>query len=70
MHSASLETMTSSGGQTPLSISNETSSANPSDSELQPTSNSQTENDNMEYQLALEVLDTDSQDENYEPEGN
>lgn len=61
--------MASSDGQIPPSISNETSPANPSDSELQPTSNSQTENDNMEYQLALGVLDTDSQDEDYEPEG-
>ena len=61
--------MTSSDDHTSLPIPNEIAPAIPSDPELQPTSSSQTENNNMEYQLALDMLDTDSQDENYEPDG-
>ena len=60
----------SSGDRDSPSSPNERTSINVQDSNSRSESNSQRADDNVEYELALEMMDTDSQDENYEPEGN
>ena len=60
--------MSNSGDHSPSSMSNEASSTTlrGPDSGSGPRS----QNDILDYALAAEMLDTDSQDDDYEPEGN